>query len=676
MGGLQLSRLLSDGMVVQHGRRIHIWGKDEPGSRIVLAFMGESYNTAVNEEGCFEFFLPASEPGGPYEMILKDDAGEEKVIRDVLVGDVFFCSGQSNMELPMARVKDRYPEEVAGCENDRIRTFKITECGDFHGPLEELGSGSWVCAAADTIMDFSATGYFFAAELYKMTGVPVGFINASLGGSRMESWLGREMIEDEIPYPQVEDRDLGKRSQEDYGQAKEAQRKEWLREADTYADDSFVAGQLEKNERQSRTWHDALDAGDLGLLQNWEREDVELCEWKQAVLPFFFKDTELKGFIGSVWFRRSFFVPAKYAGRPMHLWLGTIVDSDTVYVNGSPVGHTDYQYPPRKYEIPSGLLREGENSIVIRVKCENGYGRFTPGKKYAVWTDEYEIDLRGTWYYRIGASCGQIAETDFVNWKPTGLYNGMTAPCHAYTIGGIVWYQGEANTHKPDTYLDGMKAMIGGYRKKWNDESIPFYIVQLPNFLIDLLTEEDSWREDGVHILNPGMTESGWREIREKQRLAQAIPNTYMVVTMDLGEDNDLHPLNKKEIGRRLALLAAAGNYRKDIPCESPEVVSAEMTAGENGKGYRVGLLCEHTGGELHAFCEDKGTEITDFELADADGVCYPAKAVLEEAKILLTCEDMKEKPEEVRYCYRDTNSGALVYNAYGLPMSPFKISL
>lgn len=643
MGNLKLPRLISDGMVLQQKSRVHIWGYHTPGSKVMVSFLGEEKMAITDEEGMWEVWLSDLKAGGPFNMQISDQEGTETVISDVLVGDVWMCSGQSNMELPMARVKDNYPEEIKNCEHSFIRGFKIKEYADFHGPLREPESGEWKKAGPDTILDFSATAYFFAEEMYRITGVPVGLIQASLGGSRITSWMGRDMLEG---YP------------------------EELAIADKYADDAFVAEQIRKNEEQTKRWHDRLDALDQGLAEHWEKEPEQEQEkkleqenrqgtdwenqWKTVEIPFFFKDSPLKGVIGSIWFKRSFKVPAGMAGEQARLWLGTMVDSDTVFVNGVWTGHTDYQYPPRKYEIPEGILKEGENTIVIRLKCENGEGRFTPGKRYAIWNEQgLEIDLTGSWKYRIGAVCGKIEETDFVNWKPTGLYHGMMAPCHFYTIGGIIWYQGESNTHAPEHYLDLMERLITGYRKKWKKERLPFFYVQLPNFSIDLA-------EEG----------SGWPELREKQRQAQRLPGVGMVTAIDLGEDHDLHPLNKKEIGRRLALLAGAKLYGKTEEYSGPLVDEAIIKQG------KIYLQCSHTGKALYAASLEKGSVIRDFEAGDRNGIFYPAKAEIEGTGLIITCPKEVKAPAILRYCYKNTNQGALIYNEAGLPMSPFVMEL
>ena len=630
MGDLRLPRLISDGMILQQKKQIKMWGFDRPGRKVMLSFLGEEYVAVADGQGRFEAVLPPMEPGGPYNLYIGNENGEETVVTDILIGDVWLCAGQSNMELPMERVKDRYPEEIRECSEPFIRTFKVIEHSDFHGPLRELQSGSWEKADTGTILKFSATAYFFAKQMYQMTGVPVGLINTSLGGSRIQSWMSREMLQGDV---------------------------EDLLLAEKYADDAFVAGQLERNQENMEAWHRNLDEQDQGLKRNFKELKAPEPSFKEVSIPFFFRDTQLQGFIGSVWFLRNFQVTGGLAGKAAKLWLGTIVDSDTVYINGVMVGHTDYQYPPRKYEIPEGLLREGENTIVIRVKCENGHGRFTDGKKYALWNDEEEIDLTGKWYYEIGAACEQIEPTDFVNWKPTGLYNGMVAPCRPYTLAGILWYQGESNTHVPEVYLELMKRMVAGYRKEWGEE-LPFLYVQLPNFAID---RYDSDADE---------TGQGWPVVRELQRRAKKLPRVGMAVTMDLGEDNDLHPLNKKEVGFRLAMLAAKMLYGIASECEGPEICGIDYEMEKTGA---VLIYFKNITDGMYAYGGEKGKEIRDFELRDEQGIWHRAAAVIKEDTIRLTpVERIRIRPCGVRYLFSNISHGAMIYNRAGFPLSPF----
>lgn len=624
MSELGLARLISDKMVLQQKKEACIWGTDSPGRKVKVTFLAEEYVGVTDENGKWKVRTNCLEAGGPHAMLVEDDAGNEKVIADILIGDVWVCAGQSNMELPMERVEETY------VENPQIRTFKVLEHADFHGPVEDHLSGEWKAVGKDTILQFSATAYFFAEQYYRLTGVPVGLINASLGGSRIESWMDREML---CGY------------------------EEMLKTAEQYKDDEFVKGQLNRNQKISESWHQSLDSRDAGLTEGWYQCDSSLENGEQVSIPFFFRDTKLKDFIGSVWFRKNFWIPPQMAGKSARLLLGTIVDSDMVWINGTFAGQTEYQYPPRRYQVQEGILKEGSNTIVIRVKCENGNGRFTPDKQYSLSNEGGEIDLSGSWLYRKGAEADKIQPTDFVNWKPTGLYYGMMAPCISYVIAGFLWYQGESNTHEPFSYCDLMTRMIQGYRSRWKDDKLPFLYVQLPNFAVDV------YDSDGDE------TGEGWPVVREQQRRALANPETGMVVAIDLGEDNDLHPLNKREVGRRLAFHAAKKLNGYDVSCEGPQVTGIEE---KTGKDRGVVLTFKHTGGVLYAGERQKGSEITDFELQEESGCWYPAIAQLNQNQIILTCRELEGRISGVRYCYRNTNRGALIYNKEGFPMSPF----
>lgn len=630
MNKLILPRLISDGMVLQREQNCRIWGFNVPGRSVEVSFLGACYETVTDDKGEWKISLPELSAGGPYTMSVKDEVGNEITIQNILVGDVWFCSGQSNMELPMDRVKDAYPKDVRDCINPFIRTFKIVEHVDFHAPLKDHVSGEWKDAKKDTILAFSATAYFFAKAYYKMTNVPVGLINASLGGSRIECWMGRDMLKgyDEL-----------------------------LALADQYADDTFVEEQKKKNDTQALEWHGSLDAMDIGLQEGWQNRDKDWESAKEVEIPFFYKDTELKNFIGSVWFYKTFYVSEKMADSENKLWLGTIVDSDIVYINGMEVGRTEYQYPPRKYTVKKGILKAGENTIVIRVKVERGQGRFTPDKTYAIWNQDEKVNLEGTWKYRVGAECKPSPETDFVSWKPTGLYHGMTYPCHNYKIAGVLWYQGESNADNPGSYADLTERMVEGYREKWENEKLPFYFVQLPNFEIDL--DEKS---------------NDWPKLREAQRQGLALPYTGMVTAMDLGEDNDLHPLNKKDIGYRLALLAAKGCGEYEGEYSGPVVETIRVESLLMQTGCRVFLSCSHADA-MYAYHPKRENIIKDFELVDEAGNSYLAEATIAGNQIVI-CSHTVNEPVQVRYCFKNTPRGGLVYNKAGLPMSPFVMDI
>ena len=631
MGKLTLPKIISDGMVLQRRKRIHIWGWDEPGTKIEVRLDNLIGRGEVDENGRFDIYLSAKESGGPYELIVSNDRDEEIAVKDVMIGIVWFCTGQSNMELPIARVKDRYPALANIEENTGIRTFKILEDTDFHGPLEELRSGSWSHVSSSTIMNFSATGYFFAAYLQKITGQTVGFINASLGGSRISSWMSKEMLSgyDEL-----------------------------LAEADKYADDDFRKSKADKNVINGTIWREKLDKQDRGLSEKWMKEDLDERSWKEMDIPVMFEDTELSGMCGSVWFRKSFDLPESLAGKEARLFLGTMVDRDEVFVNGVKVGGIEYQYPPRKYDIPEGLTREKDNHIVIRLCVEYGLGRITPGKEYKIFNDEAEVRLDGKWYYKVAARCGEVPATDFINWHPTGLYNAMTAPCHNFPVDGIIWYQGESNTHEPWDYEDLSRRMIKGYRDMWGEENLPYILVQLPNFVIDVAPVNDPWPT-----------------FRLTQSKLLDDPMVGMTVNMDLGEDNDLHPTGKRRIGKRLALWASHIKYGYPSEYTGPVPVSAKAANSGWIKGSVVDITFDHADG-LVSRDIGKGSEIRDFVVVDDKGNETEAKAEIVDGKIQLQTALKADKIKKVKYLVAYTYSGAMVYNKANLPLGPFEIEL
>ena len=619
---IRLPKLISDGMVLQRGVDARIWGWAEPDTKVTVVFQGVKKENQSNAKGQWQVVLESLEVGGPFEMTI-EVSKEQRVIKDVYVGDVWLCAGQSNMELPINRVRDYFKDELKNCDKPSIRTYKIQEDYNFDQPLDIHTEAKWKVCNEESIGEFSALGYFFADYIQKEIGVPIGIIDASLGGSPIESWLPEAQIEE---FPQF---------------------KSLL---NRYRDINFTAQRLEQNDVQSRIWNENLNSRDEGLrAKPWYSEEIEDEKWKEIQIPGWFKDTELEGFIGSVWLRKKFTIPDRMLETECEAWLGTIVDRDETYINGQLIGRTEYQYPPRKYKVPKGLLRKGENTIVLRITCDQGKGRFTPNKEYKIFSKEDTIDLSGVWKYKIGTTSEPAPEIDFVKWKPTGLYNAMLAPCRLYSIKGAIWYQGESNAGRPEPYEQLLEKLITCWRAEWKQGDFPFLVVQLPNFEIDMPKEG-----------------GGWPELREAQQKVEHLPYVGVVTTIDLGEANDLHPLDKKSIAYRLSLAARQIAYHELVDWQGPRVETVERT--DNG----VSLTFSHVDKRL--VTKDNSLP-EEFEVAGEAGNFYKAKAEIQGEKVYLQSQEIREI-RYVRYAYSDNPNRGLLYNTNDLPMVPFRIDI
>ncbi len=619
---VRLPKLVSDGMVLQREAPITLWGWADNHEQISIEFLGTSYTTSADDSGQWRLQLPPLQPGGPHEM--KITASNRITIHDILIGDVWVCSGQSNMELPMRRVAWKYPEEIARSENKFIRQFSVPQSYDFKTAQADLQSGHWKSANPVNVLDFSAVAYFFANDLYKTCQIPVGLINASLGGSPAEAWMSAEALK-QFPHHESE--------------------------AKRFRDDALIA-QIEREDRErSEAWYRLLRQKDEGYKnprQSWADPNFACDDWSTLPVPGYWSGTEPGPVNGVVWFRREVDIPADLAGRPGKLILGRIVDADSAFINGVFVGTVSYQYPPRRYEVPAGLLKAGPNTLVVRVISNIGEGGFVPDKPYQIIVDRDTIDLKGTWRFRLGAKMDPLAGQTFIRWKPMGLYNAMISPLLNYRIKGVIWYQGESNAGRPQEYRTLFPALIRDWRSHWNQGDFPFLFVQLPNFM----------------EARPQPSQSGWALFREAQQSGLSLANTAMVVAIDLGEWNDVHPLAKKPVGERLALAA------RKIACGEKHVIhSGPVYKSMRVEKNKIILSFDHCGSGLMA----KGSkQLHAFAIATADQKFVWAKAKINKNTVVVWNDKIKT-PVAVRYAWADNPQGANLYNKEGLPASPFR---
>lgn len=619
---VRLPKLISDGMVLQRDAKIKVWGWAAEGEKITVHFIDSTYTTTADVNGDWTIDFPKLNAGGPYEI--KVNASNSIVLRDIMIGDVWVCSGQSNMELNMKRVSPLYESEIANAEYPDIRYFEVPDKYNFNHPQKDLLSGRWEKASPEKVLSFSAVCYFFGKELYEKYKVPIGLINSALGGSPAESWISEEGLK-EFP--------------------------DHYNEAQRFKDSTLIS-QIQNEDRiRIKSWYNQLRKDDAGYANPeipWISPEYNSTDWAIMKVPGYWANDSL-GFInGVVWFRKEINVPASMIGKNARLNLGRIIDADSVFINGIFVGSTSYQYPPRRYDIPSNVLKEGKNIIVVRVINTIGKGGFAEDKPYELVGEGERINLRGDWQYRLGAQMEPLIGETFIRWKPLGLFNAMIAPLLNCSIKGVIWYQGESNADRPVEYQKLFPALIKDWRKNWDQGDFPFLFVQLPNFM----------------KAEPEPSESHWALLREAQLKTLSLPNMAMAVTIDIGEWNDIHPLNKKDVGKRLALAAQKVAYGEpDIIYSGPIYKSMEID------GNKIILSFKNIGSGLIA---KDGESLRSFAISSAEKKFVWANAEIHGNKVVVWCDNVLF-PVAVRYGWADNPEGANLYNQEGLPASPFR---
>jgi sialate O-acetylesterase len=617
-------------MVLQRDSKVNIWGWASPGEKITIKFIGKVYRTTTDPQGKWKVVLPSTKAGGPYTMEI---SGKNQIIvNEILIGDVWFCSGQSNMVLPMERVKEKYPNEIANDNYPEIRNFFIPTASDVTGIHEDLPPGKWEAASPKGLLGFGALTYFFAKNIYQNYNVPIGIINSSVGGTPIEAWVSEDGFKE---LPQYAERIL------------------------RFKDTAYINPLIRPAAPVQRAQTPVIvtDKGLTGA-KPWYDVSYVAEDWHKFWLPGYWADQGIKGLNGVVWFRKEIIVPASMTGKPGKLFMGRIVDADNVYVNGVLIGTVTYQYPPRRYDLPAGLLKEGKNLVVVKVTNTSGKGGFVPDKPYFISVGGENIDLRGDWQYKVGEvfrpvvfnrGAGGPRSITQQN-EPTGLYNTMVAPAVNYTVKGFLWYQGESNSGRADDYKLILSALINDWRVKWNQGVLPFLYVQLPNFM-------------EMQYLP---SESSWAELRDAQLNALSVPNTAMAVTIDVGEWNDIHPLEKRIIGERLSLAA-----RNLVYGESTLVYSGPVYKSSEIQGNKIIVSFNMTGSGLIV---KGGGELDQFSIAGADKKFVWAEAKIEGDKVIVSSAEVSE-PQYVRYAWSDNPESANLYNKENLPASPFMTS-
>ena len=518
---VQLPQLFQSGMVLQRGKTIPVWGKAAPQEKVMIRWNQHQYATVADAQGHWRIDLPKKKAGGPYTMMINDVA-----LTDVLVGDVWLLSGQSNIDVTIERVYPQYTDEIDHFDNDKVRLFRVQNQANPHGTQDDIlpTSINWKPVTKQNAWLFSAVGTFLGLRMQQQTGVPQGIIVNSWGGTPIEAWISADSLRNDYPL-QVEKTLL-------------------------YQDDEMVKSQQQANQRADQRWRQLLDQSDPGVAQHFTALDYDDSSW-QLVSQYDnqWAKTGGRGIVGSIWLRQHVHIDKAHAGQPARLLLGTLFDADFTYVNGQEVGRTYYQYPPRRYDIPEGLLREGDNVITVRFINKYGTAHFIENKPYMLCfgPDRFSqnplprdvIPLSQQWLHHAGAQMPPCPNGDVsLQNMATTLYNAVLYPLAPYALSGIVWYQGESNSGNPGPYADLLRKLLGNWRALWHEPTLPFCIVQLAKYMYP--------------------TDAGyknWLRLRDQQRLvAEGDRYAEAADIFDLGEENDIHPLRKKEVAERIGI--------------------------------------------------------------------------------------------------------------------------
>ena len=618
---LRVSRLVSTGMVMQRDRPVPVWGWNAPNTPVTVTLDGHAHTAITGRDGGWKVVLPPMPAGGPHAMIIA--SGDHRIdVRDILVGDVWLASGQSNMEFTVADTKNA-AQEIASANDSRIRQFKVPTSWA-EQPADDLAGGSWTVADPQHVAEFSAVGYFFARDLRKSVDVPIGILHTSWGGSRIEPWMSRAAL-----------------------RLTDAQWSDIMQKEKAY--EQGIRDALRARIGELPT----VDGGLVNGQARWADPALDDSGWSAIATPKNWEQAGYEGMDGIAWYRTTFTLTAQEASLGVHLGLGTIDDSDISWVNGVEVGRTSMAWNrPRIYDVPAAALREGRNVVAVRVEDTGGGGGIY-GDPALLYLDVNGVKrpLAGDWKFKVGA-VSVSADGQHINKVPTVLYNRMIHPLVQFPIKGALWYQGESNADRLEdavAYRPLFSTMITSWRKEWGIGDFPFLWVQLANYM--------------APDAEPA-TQSAWATLREAQTAALSLPHTAQAVIIDLGEEKDIHPRNKQDVGARLALAARKIAYGQSL------VASGPVYEGLTVKDAAITLRFTSVGGGLVS--RDASDRVGGFAVAGADHRFVWADARIEGDRVVVSSPHVTA-PVAVRYAWGNNPKDAGLYNRQGLPANPFR---
>jgi sialate O-acetylesterase len=619
---VKLPKVFSSNMVLQQGAEIDVWGWANAGERVAVIFNKTTVRVRTGNDGRWQVKLPAQNAGGPFNMTIR---GKNLIeLNNILVGDVWICSGQSNMEWRVEQ-SNNADEEIAAANFPKIRLFTVPKAVA-QSPQDDISSGEWVECSPETVAGFSAVGYFFGRDLHQELDVPIGLINTSWGGTVAETWISPNTISKD---PDFRERliELQQMDLESYRRTKMDQIKE------------ILGGEIPKE-----------DQGIKGNEPVWAGLNYNDNNWKSIKTPMYWENQGYIDIDGIGWYRKDVQLNEKQTNANLTLHLGKVDDSDITFINGIEIGKTEGKYDEdRIYTIDKKYLRPGRNVIAVRVHDTGGNGGIwgDPENQFLAIGNE-KVDISGDWKFRI--SRAEVAAVNVgPNSYPTLLFNAMIKPLIPYKIKGAIWYQGESNAGRAKQYQRVFPSLINDWRMHWNQGDFPFLFVSLANY-----TKAPE---------QPG--ESDWAELREAQTKTLSLPNTGMALAIDIGEAGDIHPRNKQDVGKRLALNAYKIAYGKDVVHLGPmykDVVFSDGKAMLEFSETGSGLMVKNRYGYLNGFT-----------LAGADRKFHWARAELMDDNTVVVYSDDVPNPVAVRYGWANNPDDLNLYNMEGLPANPFR---
>lgn len=620
---LRIPDIFGDNMVVQQGKKIHVWGTALPDQHVTVSFLHNASMVASDAKtGAWDLWLPAFKAGQGGDMIIR--AGEEKIVlKNILVGEVWICSGQSNMEFPLGAFKDLYAAEINSSANSNIRFATVK---NVFSNIEEKNTPlrfSWASVTPFNVGDCSAVAYFFAKKLYERLKMPIGLIVSSWGGTPAQAWMDETGIKDFKDYAETYNKSIKTIDLSKLNELKQ----------------QFEADFRNKKSNAAATFKTFLTT------------QLNTSDWEDAVLPGAWENSGHPDFDGIAAYIISFNIPDASAGQQAILHLPAIDDIDSTYLNGKFIGSHTVWNELRTYKIPPGFIKAGKNTLTIWVEDGQGGGGLNNDP------DNYYLDIGGMKTYLKGPAKLKLLlplnQTGGVNLsgmqnEPCVLFNAMIAPLLPLSIRGAIWYQGESNASKYEEYRTLFPAMINRWRSRFNQGDFPFLFVQLSSY-------------------NPAITEpaiSDWAFLREAQTIALKLPNTGMAVTTDVGDLKDIHPKRKKEVGERLA-----ANAFKIVYGFKKEIAAGPVYQGAVAKAQAMQVTFSNTGRGLMI----KGNELKGFSVAGDDKVFYPATgSIYKNTTVLISAVEVKH-PVYVRYAWANAPMDANLYNKEGFPAVPFR---